>query len=71
MCLLSFDFAGIILDKMGIRFTILLSGGLMVLGAFIKYYAISDAFVGTSLEQSLSSWWPSFPASAKLASWAL
>lgn len=61
-------FAGIILDKMGIRFTILLSGGLMVLGAFIKYYAISDAFVGTSLEQSLSSWWPSFPASAKLAS---
>ncbi len=53
---------------MGIRFTILLSGGLMVLGAFIKYYAISDAFVGTSLEQSLSSWWPSFPASAKLAS---
>jgi len=61
-------FAGIILDKMGIRFTILLSGGLMVLGAFIKYYAISNAFIGTGLEASLSSWWPSFPASAKLAS---
>ncbi len=61
-------FAGIILDKMGIRFTILLSGGLMVLGAFIKYYAISDTFVGSGLERSLSSWWTSFPASAKLAS---
>lgn len=61
-------FAGIILDKTGIRFTILLSGGLMVLGAFIKYYAISEAFIGTALESSLSSWWPSFPASAKLAS---
>jgi hypothetical protein len=40
----------------------------MVLGAFIKYYAISNAFIGTGLEASLSSWWPSFPASAKLAS---
>ena len=42
-------FAGIILDKMGIRFTGLLSAGLMVLGAFIKFYAMSDGFVGTGL----------------------
>lgn len=61
-------FAGIILDKMGIRFTGLLSASLMVLGAVIKYYAISDAFIGTGLEAWLGSWWVAFPASAKLAS---
>ena len=33
--------SGIILDKMGIRFTILTSGILMVLGASIKLYALS------------------------------
>ncbi len=61
-------FAGIILDKMGIRFTGLLSGSLMVIGACIKFYAISDYFVGTGLEMWLSSWWVAMPASAKLAS---
>ena len=61
-------FAGIILDKMGIRFTGLLSASLMVLGAAIKYYAISDSFMGTGLEAWLGSWWTAFPASAKLAS---
>ena len=61
-------FAGIILDKMGIRFTGLLSGSLMVIGAVIKYYAISESFRGTGLEAWLGSWWVAFPASAKLAS---
>ncbi|MBQ8471410.1 MAG: MFS transporter [Alistipes sp.] len=61
-------FEGIILDKMGIRFTGLLSASLMVLGAAIKYYAISDSFMGTGLEAWLGSWWTAFPASAKLAS---
>ena len=61
-------FAGIILDKMGIRFTAILSGIVMLIGASIKYYAISDAFVGSGLEQTLNSFWTSFPASAKLAS---
>ena len=60
-------FAGIILDKMGIRFTGLLSAGLMVLGAFIKFYAMSDGFVGTGLEAWLGSWWVALPASAKLS----
>ena len=32
---------GIILDKMGVRFTGLLSAGIMVLGAAIKYWAIA------------------------------
>ncbi len=44
--------AGIILDKMGVRFTGTLSASLMVIGAFIKLYAISDAFQGTALDQS-------------------
>ena len=60
-------FAGIILDKMGIRFTGLLSASLMVIGAIIKFYAMSDMFVGTGLEAWLNSWWVALPASAKLA----
>ena len=36
--------AGIILDKMGVRFTALLSGSLMVIGALIKVYALSATF---------------------------
>ncbi len=59
--------AGIILDKMGVRFTGVLSASLMLAGACIKYYAISDIFIGSSIESWLNSWWTSFPASAKLA----
>ena len=44
-------FAGIILDKMGVRFTAVLSGAVMLFGGLIKFYAVSDYFVGTSLEQ--------------------
>ncbi len=43
-------FAGIILDKMGVRFTAVLSGVVMLIGGFIKYYAISESFMGSSLE---------------------
>ena len=60
--------AGIILDKMGIRFTGELSAIVMLAGACIKYYAVSDAFAGTSLEAWLNSWWVAMPGSAKLAS---
>ncbi len=59
--------AGIILDKMGIRFTGVLSASVMVVGACIKLYAISDLFQGTALEQWLGSWWTAMPGSAKLA----
>ncbi|MBR5189693.1 MAG: MFS transporter [Paludibacteraceae bacterium] len=60
-------FAGIILDKMGIRFTGILSASLMVIGACIKFYAMSEWFVGTGLEAWLGSWWVALPASAKLS----
>ena len=43
-------FAGIILDKMGVRFTAVLSGAVMLFGGLIKFYAVSDYFTGTSLE---------------------
>ena len=39
-------FAGIILDKMGVRFTAVLSGAVMLAGGLIKYYAISESFIG-------------------------
>ena len=47
-------FAGIILDKMGVRFTAVLSGAVMLLGGIIKFYAVSDAFVGTGIEAWLT-----------------
>ena len=43
-------FAGIILDKMGVRFTAVLSGVVMLVGGIIKYYAVSEAFIGSSAE---------------------
>ena len=45
------NFAGIILDKMGVRFTALLSGVVMLVGGLIKYYAISNAFDGSSIQE--------------------
>ncbi len=60
--------AGIILDKMGIRFTGILSASLMVGGAAIKYIGVSDWFVGTGLYNWLNTWWVAMPASAKMAS---
>ena len=75
-------FAGIILDKMGVRFTAVLSGAVMLVGAIIKWYAVTDAFVGTALEQwftnnlnyipvfdelGVSPFYEGMPASAKLA----
>lgn len=75
-------FAGIILDKMGVRFTAILSGAVMLFGALIEYYAISKAFMGSSLEAwftnnlnyiplfdelGVSPFYRGMPASAKLA----
>lgn len=62
-------FAGIILDKLGVRFTAVLSGFVMIAGAAIKVYAISPLFAeGNVLYDFLNSFWTSFPATAKLAS---
>ena len=67
LCVFGFlIFAGIILDKMGVRFTGLLSAGLMVLGASIKYIGISDWFDANNIVW-LNSWWTAMPGSAKMA----
>ncbi len=60
--------AGIILDKMGVRYTGILSASLMVLGAGIKFVGISDWFQGTAFCNWLNSWWVALPGSAKMAS---
>ena len=75
-------FAGIILDKMGVRFTAVLSGAVMLVGALIKYYAIADSFKGSGLETwftenlnyipgfdelGVSPFYAGMPASAKVA----
>ena len=44
-------FAGIILDKMGVRFTAVLSGAVMLFGGLIKFYAVSDYLTDTALER--------------------
>ena len=59
--------SGIILDKMGIRFTLRLSGALMLIGGTIKWYALTTGFAETGFAQTLNSFIPSVPASAKLA----
>lgn len=59
--------AGIILDKMGTRFTGLLSASLMVIGASVKYIGITDWFQTTALNEWLGSWWTVLPGSAKMA----
>ena len=75
-------FAGIILDKMGVRFTAVLSAVVMLVGAVIKWYAVSEAFMGSGLEQwftdnlnyiplfdelGVSPFYEGMPASAKFA----
>ena len=63
--LLMLFFSGLILDKMGIRFTGVLACSLMTLGTLVKYYAVTTdfgtsnvAFFGTQLPTSAA--WASF-----------
>ena len=75
-------FAGIILDKMGVRFTAVLSAAVMLIGACIKWYAVSEGFMGSGLETwftnnlnyiplfdelGVSPFYQGMPASAKFA----
>jgi MFS family permease len=76
-------FAGIILDKMGVRFTAILSGFVMIIGAIINWYAVTKSFDNSILhtwftnnlnyipgfhELGISPFYESMPASAKFAS---
>lgn len=75
-------FAGIILDKMGVRFTAVLSGFVMLIGATINWYAVTEKFIGSGLETwfnnnlnyipgfdelGISPFYEGMPASAKFA----
>ena len=75
-------FAGIILDKMGVRFTAVLSAAVMLVGACVKWYAVSESFIGSGLETwftnnlnyipifdelGVSPFYEGMPASAKFA----
>ena len=59
--------AGVILDKMGVRFTGVLSASMMLGGAVIKFVGITEWFQTTGFAEWLNSWWETFPASAKMA----
>ena len=75
-------FAGIILDKMGVRFTAILSGAVMLVGATINWYALTDGFLGSGLDRwftdhlnyipvfdelGISPFYEGMPASAKFS----
>ncbi len=75
-------FAGIILDKMGVRFTAILSGAVMLVGASINWYALTDMFLSSNLavwfdnhlnyipvfdELGISPFYKGMPASAKFS----
>ncbi len=75
-------FAGVILDKMGVRFTAVLSGFVMLIGATINWYAVTEQFIGSGLETwfnnnlnyipgfdelGISPFYEGMPASAKFA----
>lgn len=75
-------FAGIILDKMGVRFTAVLSGAVMLVGASINWYALTDSFLQSGLnvwftdhlnyipgfdELGISPFYKGMPASAKFS----
>ena len=60
--------AGVLLDKLGVRFSGVLAASLMVAGAAIKFIGVSEWFQGTGLAGWLNSWWVEMPASAKMAS---
>ena len=67
--LLMLFFSGLILDKMGIRFTGALSCSLMLLGTLIKYYAVTAGFPPTAVvDFSLFTIHFSLPTSVALAS---
>lgn len=67
--LLMLFFSGLILDKMGIRFTGTLACSLMVLGTLIKYYAVSADIPPDSIFHfSFITYDVSLPASAAWAS---
>ena len=60
--------SGIILDKMGIRFTGLTATIVMLSGGLIKMYALTPYFVNGGLGFGFfNSFWTSMPAAAKLA----
>ena len=75
-------FAGSSLDKMGVRFTAVLSGAVMLVGATINWYAVTESFSGSALETwfnnnlnyipgfdelGISPFYEGMPASAKFA----
>lgn len=75
-------FAGIILDKMGVRFTAILSDVVMLIGASLNWYAVTTVFQSSSLEAwfnnnlnyipgfdelGISPFYRGMPASAKFA----
>lgn len=73
-------FAGIILDKMGVRYTAITASLIMLGGGFINYFALTQAFVDGTLYDQMErfmnlpdAWWnitpfcSGMPATAKLS----
>ena len=59
--------AGYILDKKGVRFAGTMSASMMVIGAAVMMYALSDSFRSTAFHDWLGTWMTGMPATCKLS----
>ena len=66
--LLMLFFSGLILDKMGVRFTGVLACSLMLIGVGIKYYAVTAPLAGQTFSFNALFWDVHLPLSAAIAS---
>ena len=66
--LLMLFFSGLILDKMGVRFTGVLACSLMLIGVGLKYYAVTAPLAGETFNFNVLWWDVHLPMSAAIAS---
>ncbi|MBO7418717.1 MAG: MFS transporter [Bacteroidaceae bacterium] len=66
--LLMLFFSGLILDKMGVRFTGVLACSLMLIGVGLKYYAVTAPLAGDTFNFNVLWWDVHLPMSAAVAS---
>ncbi|PIE84820.1 MAG: hypothetical protein CSA07_00295 [Bacteroidia bacterium] len=64
-------FAGFIVDSLGLRGGTRIAGGIMLLGAWLEFYGLTDTFRASALHGWLGGWWTSMPPTAKMASLGL
>ncbi len=60
-------FAGLIVDKLGLRGSVLITSLMMLLGAAIEFYGLTEGFRSTGFHAWLDGGWIMMPGTAKMA----